>query len=242
MLPFRLLGPIGQYRSIHVVPSKGKKRKKRKRKDVLPAEKTIDQDQSNNVEKMALDYPHLLQYITVGFNSTTRHLELLAQSSMPNILNDVLPHIESNDANIGSKRMEKVEQQLKPLVAVFVPREDQPSILHSHLPLLTTTASLASSPSLKARLVSLPKGAVEKLRAALGIPRVGLVGLMEDAPGSVPLVKFVREHVPLVEVPWLQEVGTGAYLPVEIKSIQTSAPVEAKLKPMGEHRGSTTRD
>ena len=76
----------------------------------------------------------------------------------------------------------------------------------------------------------LAKGAEERLGAALSIPRVGLIGLIDGAPESKGLIEFVRKCVPQVEVPWIQEAMAGAYLPVKINEIETSAPLESKRK------------
>lgn len=82
----------------------------------------------------------------------------------------------------------------------------------------------------------LPKGAEERLGAILSVPRVGLIGLIDGALESKVLIEFIRERVPQVEVPWVQEAMAGAYLPVKINEIETSAPVESKRK--GQPRAS----
>lgn len=113
---------------------------------------------------------------------------------------------------------------------IFVPCADQPSILHAHIPLLIEAVSLASPWKLPVRLVSLPQKADERLSAALGLPRTGMIGLLEGAPEAAALVELVRMKAPVVNVPWLQEAVVGDYLPVTIKAIETSVPVEQKVK------------
>ena len=71
----------------------------------------------------------------------------------------------------------------------------------------------------------LPEGAEDRLKAVLGIPRVGIVGLVDGAPSASSLIELVREEVPELEVPWLQEAVKGAYLAVKIKTTQTSVPL-----------------
>ncbi|KAF4538744.1 hypothetical protein BFW01_g8463 [Lasiodiplodia theobromae] len=66
-----LLAPIGQHRSAHVTPSKGKRSKKRKRHGA-PSEAAASAPPPP---------PDLTRHITVGINSTTRHLEQLAQAA-----------------------------------------------------------------------------------------------------------------------------------------------------------------
>ena len=114
--------------------------------------------------------------------------------------------------------------------AVFVARADQPPMLHAHLPLLIKAASLANLSKPPIRLVSLPSKAEERLIAALKLRRVGVIGLLNEAPGADALVEFLRMTVSVVEVPWLQEATVGRYLPVEIRAVETSAPVEEKRK------------
>ena len=117
-----------------------------------------------------------------------------------------------------------------PLAAVFVPYSDQHAILYAHIPLLAkmTSSAFATLPS--TRLVVLSKGAEQRLGSALAIPRVGLIGLSRDAPESAALMEFVRQKVPEIEVPWLEEVAAGSCLPVTVDEFKTSAPIEPKRK------------
>ena len=45
---------------------------------------------------------------------------------------------------------------------------------------------------------------------------------MEGAPHGTPLVDYVREHVPNVEVPWLKEAVAAKYLPLKVNVVQAS--------------------
>ena len=162
-----------------------------------------------------LERPNIHEYITLGFNTTTRHLEAL--SRIPIVHNDARPVA----ARLPAAR---------PVAAVFVPSHGHPTIVHDHLPMLCKTASLATPSSLPVRLVFLSKDAEERLASSLKIPRVGPIGLLEDAPGSAPLINYVREMVPALEVPWLHKMIAGIYIPVEIKAIHTTAPIEPKAK------------
>jgi ribonuclease P/MRP protein subunit POP3 len=169
--------------------------------------------------------PGIQQYITTGFNSTTKYLEGLAQryaSMNTQSQKEPSSNVEKPIANPPEPDKPKL------MAAVFVPGSDRPSILNSHLPLLIKTASLASASSPSPRLVLLSNEAEERLSAALSLPRAGLIGLIEGAPSTESLVEFVRQQVPEVEVPWLHQSIAGSYLPVNIKAIQTSAPVNQK--------------
>ena len=158
------------------------------------------------------EYPKVQRFLTVGFNSTNRHLESLAM------------------APAMDKREDSGNENCSWMIAVFVARADQPSMLTAHFPLLIQTASLASPLKPPIRLVSLPNRADERLSTNMGLPRVGIIGLLDGAPGADGLVELVRRSVPGVEVPWLQEAAVGKYLPVSIKAIETSAPVAQKRR------------
>lgn len=203
-----LLTPIGRHWSEHITPSRGKRKRRRTNKQAVAVEES-DRSTKTFSKPLPLPLTGLREHLTIGFNTTTRHLEALAQGSTLN------PRSESSNA--------------KALTAVFVPRFDQPAILHSHLPLLTKAASLAP-PSLPAiRLVTLPKGAEERLGVSLSIPRVGLIGLLDGLPEEASaLLNLIQQHVPELKVSALAEAVTGAYLPVKIKAIQTTTPIEPK--------------
>ena len=62
----------------------------------------------------------------------------------------------------------------------------------------------------------------------LGIPRVGMVGLIDGAPSASSLIELVRQNVPELEVPWLEEAVKGAYLAVKINTVQTDTPLNPK--------------
>lgn len=188
---FSLLAPIGQHRNLYTQPSRGKRSRKLKPIDtvtpVIPPPSP----------------PELNLFITIGLNSTNRHLESMTV---------VLP-------------VEKAPSKPR-LLAVFVCRSDsQPSQLHSHLPVLCNIAS-RSSPEHTVRLVQLPKGAEARLAISLAIPQVGFLGLMEGAPGSTSLLHFLEEKVPAIEVPWLE--GYLGYQPTVIRAMKTIAPPTKK--------------
>ena len=172
-----------------------------------PSGEDLLQDQGCVRNKM----PDINCFLKVGFNSTTRHLEELARRSAS--LKD--------EPGSGNPSV-----QLKTLAVVFIPSFEKPSIMYSHLPLLAKTASQASPSMSATRVVILPKGAEERLSAALAIPRVGLVGLLNEAPNAASMVEFIRYIVPDIAIPWFKEAAEGVYLPVAIKEVQKTASVE----------------
>lgn len=221
------LSPIGDYRRQHLSFSNekpGKKSKKRKRSIKETFASTFIDSAS----------PKVLEFVTVGFNTTTRHLEDLAQKCTGNTAPESTSPgpVMEHRAQVDSHSIIQ-----KPLVAIFVPRAEQPKILHSHLPVLIQAASLGSSALPPIRLVPLASGAEARLIKALGIPRVGLVGLMDNAPAASQLIQLVRTQVPVVEIPWLQESISGVFLPTTINTIHTTTSAESKKK--GRPKGST---
>ena len=88
-------------------------------------------------------------------------------------------------------------------------------------------ASLAVPASPPIRIITLPEGAEERLKTTLGIPRVGMIGLKDSAPGASSLIEHIRHKVPELEIPWLQEAVRGAYLAVKVNAFQTGMPSDA---------------
>ena len=209
----RLLAPIGQYREISVVPSKGKRSKKRKR----AAARAEAAEWPSTTSILAADakpsVPAINGALTIGFNSTQRHLETAARRFAPG---------QTMTNAMLDPRNTQLEPSSNTLAAVFVDRSSQAPILHSHLPLLV---SAASTPTIPVRLVALPNGSETRLRTALGIPRVGVIGIRNDAPDATPLLNFVKEHVPTVDVPWLKNAEKAEFLPVAI-NVKTALSVK----------------
>lgn len=165
-------------------------------------------------------------HLTVGFNKTTRYLEFLARNPSPSTDED--EHSGLAGATKTSARPFLDPVNIKPLAAVFVVRSGQPPVLYSHLPLLTKAASLAVPSSPSTRIISLPEEAENRLKNVLCIPRVGMVGLIDGAPNASSLIEHIRQKVPELEVPWLQETVRGAYLAVKINAIRTGVPLNPK--------------
>lgn len=97
------------------------------------------------------------------------------------------------------------------MAAIFLPRPAN-DILYTHLPPLCYTASLANKSAPDIRLVLLDRSAERRLAASMGIPRAGVIGIMEDAPGSKALLEYVREQIPAVEIPWMSQALNGDWM------------------------------
>ncbi|KAF6234586.1 hypothetical protein HO173_007212 [Letharia columbiana] len=222
-----LLSPIGEHRSRNVASSKGKRAKKRKREDdPIVKDRQAAFSKGRLARTSALAQPEIHDHLTVGFNTTTRYLERLAQKVSPSTDKDEIPGTVV--AMETSARPCLNPANIKPLAAVFVPRSGQPPVLYSHLPLLTKAASLAVPSSPSTRIISLPEGTEAQLKTVLGIPRVGMVGLIDGAPDASSLIELIRQNVPELEVPWFREAVKGAYLAVKINTVRTGAPLNPK--------------
>lgn len=236
-----------------MVPSKGKRAKKAARDTKYQAhqDEETTEDSVNVRGEGSHEGPQfesntpsqataLLSSLTVGFNSTVRHLENLAHRASPASRTPLAMHVSPHPIPASSidpelRKQTSIEDPnpipLRHMAAVFVPRSSQPSVLHSHLPLLVYTASLAHPLSPQTRLVTLPKGCETRLAVALGLPRVNFVGLMDgDVAGAAELVELVREAVPVVDVPWLEQLRNGTYLPANVLVSQHPVSKESKAE------------
>lgn len=195
----RLLEPVGKHRSEHIVPSKGKRSKKRKR------ESNVDsQGAAENHPKPESDTPppppQISKHIIVGLNSTSRRLESLVKP--------VFSPSASEDAQISSPDQSAL--------AVIFLTQPVSALQYSHLPTLVAFAAASRPEAVAPRFVPLEAAAEQKLRVALGIPRVGVLGVLSDAPGAGPLIEYVRQNVGPVDIPWVKETTQGKWLGTKI--------------------------
>ncbi|GAB7349824.1 hypothetical protein MBLNU459_g0531t1 [Dothideomycetes sp. NU459] len=212
-----LLEPIGRFRDLHRrPPSDGicKTNRKRRRASknahrLAPTPELLDK--AAKPLEQPLEQPPLLQAITIGLNSTSRHLE--EQSSQ-----FVLKALSEEQV---SKQSQASEEQPTGspgrgcLAAVFLPKAAS-DVMYAHLPSLCYTASLVCGDSQGIRLILLDPSTERRLASTLGIPRAGVVGIMEDTPGAAPLLDYVREIVPTVELPWMTKAFRGYWMGTRI--------------------------
>ncbi|KAI4147511.1 MAG: hypothetical protein LQ340_005519 [Diploschistes diacapsis] len=206
--------PIGDHRRKHLGPSRGKRDRKSKRAKAKIA--AVEQSAALPESKPSPP-PEILEGITVGYNSTHRALEALVQP--------VGGIMQSNERTSGPVEAATIERTSRKLAAVFIDRSAQPKIMYHHLPLLVSAASSRSEEEAAIHLVPLPNGSEGKLANALNIPRVGLVGIYEEAYGAKPLLAAVRERVSVVGPSWLQIPREGTYLPLKIDTTTRKVPV-----------------
>lgn len=214
------LRPIGDHKRQRLKTSTGKRRK-RGSKIKISVEETVSETYTKK------PYPEVLDFVTIGHNMTIRHLEELAQKSEQTLIHSQTAPDLGTDLGATASSGPGLH---KPLVAVFVSRADQPPIMHSHLPYLIKAAS-TSSPSLPSiGLITLPSGAEARLGRALGIRRVGLVGMLYDSPVASDLVDVLGAQAPAVEISWLQDSMTGLYFPTKVKPVPNTSLLKLKTK------------
>jgi ribonuclease P/MRP protein subunit POP3 len=189
----RLLEPIGKHRSEHISPSKGKRSKKRKR----------DSDSAESHQEPKSDPPpppQISKHITVGLNSTSRRLESL---------------VEPVFSASTSENAKKPSQAHSPLAVIFL-TQPVSSLQYSHLPTLVAFTAASRAGGFAPRFVALDAAAEQKLKTALGIPRVSVLGVLSDAPGAAPLFGYVRHNVSPLDIPWVKEATQGKWLGTKI--------------------------
>ncbi|KAI1143857.1 hypothetical protein F5Y05DRAFT_8499 [Hypoxylon sp. FL0543] len=193
-----LLGPLGQFRSEYVQASRGKRDKKRKRKSPTMPSKDLSPPPA----------PELKSYVDVGLTTVTRHLQEMAIKAQ-SVKSDMEDKSPSQDAANPSYSV------------IFVARSGHPNALNVHLPQMVAVASKSDPQQPPIRLVGLSKSCRDRLSESLGIPRVSCVGLRDQAPNSKALVEFVRQHVPAVEIRWLEEARQAKHRGTNINAIET---------------------
>ncbi|KAF7505206.1 hypothetical protein GJ744_001135 [Endocarpon pusillum] len=193
-----LLAPLGEHRRNHIYRSQGKRSKRRRQGE-----------EKYTVDKAVLSVPSMppmpevAQYITVGFNSTIRGLQDVAQpTSKPT------PAV-SQDGQLD---------HTKSMAVVFVCTSTLPEMLTISIPTTVAAASARHSSRPPIRLVSLPKEAEKRLAEALFQPRVGLVGLRQDTAGGRALIEMTMNKISPVDIPWLRPDVRVKYRPVSIKT------------------------
>lgn len=211
--PHSLLFPIGQHRNAYIKASKGKrtkraaKRRRGQEGDETPSERPMPPP------------PEVAGCADVGLSNITRNLQLNAS-----------PYPLGTDSEEN-----RDTTAAKPQVSysvIFVSRSGPPSALFSHLPQMIAMASKSQQLAEPIRLVGFSKACEERLSACIGIPRVTSVGLRAGEMTQLQaVVDFVRERVPPLDVPWLEQAAKGSYHETKINTIQ--APVGKKRQKKG---------
>lgn len=133
--------------------------------------------------------PEVAAFIDIGLASVTRNLQ--------------------DHAGINSQ----------PYSAVFVARSGQSSAFTCHFPQMVAVASSAAPSGTATRLVGFSKSCEERLSAALGIPRVSCVAVREGAPQAKGLIDYVREHVGVIDMAWLEQARAADFQDTKINAV-----------------------
>ncbi|KUJ19037.1 uncharacterized protein LY89DRAFT_695738 [Mollisia scopiformis] len=221
----RILSPIGQYRNDHVMPSKGKRSQKRKRQEAK--EKAVSNSCTEAVEPLDVPPPPEIQkHLVVGLNSILRHLQSLSRASRPEQADSRL------DANTEEEETlipdDSIPLQHFSVIFALQPAPTTPTLLTTHLPTLIYTSSLAHPSLPPTRLIPLSNPQTTQLKTLLSLARTSHIGILSSAPGAEALIAVVRETVPEIKIPWLDEVKRGEYLGVKINAIDTFVGVSKK--------------
>ena len=155
-LLYGFLDPVGKYRSQYVIVSQGKRAKKQAKKTKAVTDQKFDQELNDAKTHLEVKMQDILKHLTVGFNSTTRYLENIAQKSA--LIKSQATREVGNDAKStpGPGQENKPEPNLppiRPLAAVFVPDSAQAAKLFAHLPILIQAGNLGVPDPIATRLI-----------------------------------------------------------------------------------------
>ena len=203
-----------------------KESKKNIRKNKRRYRKSINAERRKQHQREA--YPALFNFVTIGFNSTIRLLEAFVQGMNLKSDGSDLSDQASAAPRVMVNQNRGISKGSKHVAAIFVSRAEQPHILCSRLPILVYAASLAFPLVPPIKLVALPKGGETRLCKALQLPRIGFVGLMDNAPGASQLIELVRTSVPDVQTNLLHCATVGQFLPTKTNITKTSTAIQAK--------------
>ncbi|GAB1320502.1 RNase P and RNase MRP subunit [Madurella fahalii] len=190
----RLLAPLGTHRRSFITPSKGKRRRTRKKENAPSSEPPAE-------ATPAPPAPELAAHVDVGLSKISRTLQLMSAKK---------DGVSSTPGEVATQYS-----------VVFVARSGQSSAFHCHFPQMVALAAQSQSPEKAVRLVGFSKSCEERLSAALGIPRASSIGLRDDEPQAKGLIDFVREHVAPVQVSWLEEACSARFLETNIDAVPT---------------------
>ncbi|OBT68239.1 hypothetical protein VE03_02284 [Pseudogymnoascus sp. 23342-1-I1] len=204
LIPLSFLSPIGHYRTTHVTPSKGKRNKKAKRRELRSGAAQLAHDEA------PVPPPELCSHILVGLNSITRHLESQSRKACPLSLGIQIPSSDSPGRH---------------LAVVVTTWPSVPPILTSHLYKLLQTSSLLHPNLPPTRLVILPRSSEKRLCGALGVPRAGFIGIFDSAPHATAVIDFCLANVPDIEVGEWLKAEQGAFMPLKINTIEVADSV-----------------
>lgn len=131
---------------------------------------------------------------------------------------------QNQDGHEDKKKEDDTSEQhpLSHFSLLIIPHSNPSSSLaHAHIPPLLALSN-PNAASSRTRLIALPTHTETLLSSTLHIPRVGALGILEDAPGAEALVRYVEENVAegegTVECEWVREAAESGWRGVKIVS------------------------
>ncbi|TPX32601.1 hypothetical protein SmJEL517_g04322 [Synchytrium microbalum] len=163
-----------------------------------------------------------LKDLVIGINDVSRVLEGMIPRSLQSGIT------KSTTADTGMPDTAP-KQRLR---MVFVCRSDlDPPHLYTHIPTLVCLASPDGDGDDAITLCGLNAGAEDRLARALGVKRVGCLAVKTNTPNFDTLYTLIKSTVALPSALWLKQAVDASdikYLPTQIKTVATTAPVEKK--------------
>ncbi|RVX73510.1 hypothetical protein B0A52_02398 [Exophiala mesophila] len=191
-----ILRTVGDHRRRHVEIKEQKRKTRSTESQALAESPGHSSAVSANIQN----------YLTIGFNSTTQRLESLSVARRP-------PGLCRSPTNGDAAR------SAGQIAAVFVCRDCLPEIMTSSLPVLIATAAPRET---RARLIEISPQAEAKMAHAVGLPRLGMLGLEAGAPGAEALLRRVMEKIQEIDLPWLDLVSPPSYVAVQLEEVQSA--------------------
>lgn len=202
-----LLTPIGHSRD----RNSANLRRKRKRS----SEKNRAQNKPDTSARAGVSAePEIQKYLTVGFNSTVRHLQSLSQAqTLPQTVKDEL-HTDNSQS----------------LHTILVCTSTLPDVMTAPLPLLVASASLSLPEDAAVRLLPISQSSSMKISEALKQPRVSVLGLLGGHATMNNIQRLVAEEVGVIDVPWLCEAANNRYRPLKVHTAEITVGEDKNKK------------
>ncbi|WPK27404.1 hypothetical protein PUMCH_004791 [Australozyma saopauloensis] len=179
--------------------------------------------------------------ITVGFNSTVKRLEAQAAPNREKLLGKkVSRKAKSGNSSNEAPALSGLSEP-EYVGFVFVAKADiTTALLTDCFPQLALAASQPGRSRVK--LVALPRGAASRLLKVLHTENATIVSLCEGWADAEPLYTLLRDEIPDVQVPWLEQLfdlDASDYHSLNVAFLRTTVPV-GKLNKQKQKGGQST--
>ena len=181
-----------------------------------PILKTIGEHRKNNTT------------VSRGKNRPKRklHTEEVVEEPETGLLQSTIIGLQSNWRRLEEQARDPQGQEGGKLTILFCCRDALPEPAVDALLRLVAVASRAKDATNAIRLLSIAEKSEQEIASTLGLRRAAIVGICEANPRAGPLVRYLRENMPPLQAPWLDESPLPTYLPVKVKT--TLIPVKDK--------------